>query len=164
MKCNIYIGCIFATMLLTNNNVAANDNPMNSNEIIYVNSVATGKPLDLVKNAKKYVGKSSYQIAGLRNKTLWCAEFINLMRKESGLKASTSNRAMDQIRNARSIDKPIPGSILITRNRRGYHADIVAAVNNDNTVDLIRPNWSKKVQIQKNVRVSQGSKFILPDV
>lgn len=111
----------------------------------------------IVAVAMRDVGKTGPQM-GLPSR-LWCGHAIERWRRLSGLRQVGSARAIDQARGGRSVARPVPGSIMVSYRRRGGHADIVADVHADGSVTLIRPNWTRRVQI---TRSRPYGRFVIP--
>lgn len=94
--------------------------------------------------ARRYLGRTGPQL-GLPS-SLWCADFVNLVRKEAGLRAVASRRAFDQARHGRRIARPRVDALLITpRGRGGGHVEWIVAVNADGSVTTIGGNVDRVV-------------------
>lgn len=112
---------------------------------------------NLAAVAARHEGKTARQL-GLPS-TLWCADFANLVRKEAGLKAVNSRRAIDQIKNAREIAKPVQGAMMIKRRNGGHHVDFVEMVFAD-SVAVIGGNVGGRVS--RRFLPLQSGRFYLP--
>lgn len=85
---------------------------------------------DMVSAALRHEGRTARELGLPRS--LWCADFANLVRREAGFRAPVSRRAIDQSMHARRIARPVPGALQITRRRGGgNHVDLVVKVHAD---------------------------------
>lgn len=113
---------------------------------------------DLASIAERHEGRTARQM-GVPS-SLWCADAVNVWRREAGLRAVPSRRAIDQARAGRRIEHPMRGALMITpRGRGGHHVDLVLAVHGDGTLTVIGGNVGARVS--RRVVPARGL-FILP--
>lgn len=72
---------------------------------------------DLVSIASRHIGKRAADL-GLPRR-LWCADFVNRVRREAGLKPVPSRLARDQVRLGRQLASPRIGAIAVISRRGG---------------------------------------------
>lgn len=98
----------------------------------------SGQSADLVTIARKYVGRSARDL-GLR-RDLWCGAFVDMVRREAGLKPSGSDRALAQLRHGRRLSAPAVGSIAVYPRPGGTHAGLVSEITGHGTIRLVSGN------------------------
>jgi len=114
---------------------------------------------DLASVAERHEGKTARQL-GVPS-TLWCGDFASLVRREAGMTAIKSRRAIDQARAGRKVERPVRGALMITRRGRGgHHVDIVTRVIDARTVEVIGGNVNRAVT--RRIVSTKGALFILP--
>lgn len=117
---------------------------------------------DLVAIARSHVGKTAKQLGLPR--TLWCADFMNLVRRQGGVATVPSRMAQDQARGGRRIQHPKEGAI-VTMRRGGSaiagHTGIISAVLDSDTVLVVHGNSRHRVRESK-YRVSQFLAMVDP--
>lgn len=97
-----------------------------------------------VEIARRYLGKTGPEL-GLPA-SLWCGDFVNLVRRQAGLRVVPSRRAFDQAKFGRRLSRPAVGALLLTpRGRGGGHVDWIVAVHADGSVTTIGGNVDRKV-------------------
>lgn len=104
-------------------------------------SAAARRPLDLVATARRHVGAHAQEL-GLPN-SLWCADFVNRVRREVGLRAVPSRLARDQVTGGRRVVEPHPGVVVIVSRRGGAaaaHTGVVADVLANGDIVVISGN------------------------
>jgi hypothetical protein len=111
----------------------------------------------LVIAALRDVGATGPQL-GLSARA-WCGQALERWRRIAGLRVVGSARAADQARHGRRVTHVVPGALMISSRRGGAHVDLVAAVHPDGTVTVIRPNWSRRVRVQ---RIRPYGHFVVP--
>lgn len=102
---------------------------------------ATGRPMDLVAVARRHVGARARDLGLPR--ALWCADFVNLARREAGLRAVPSRLARDQIAGGRRVAEPRPGVVVVVSRRGGRlaaHTGVVSEVLPTGDVVVISGN------------------------
>jgi|GEM_PF-1134732 len=114
----------------------------------------------MVALAMEHLGKTGPQL-GLPSR-LWCADFINRLRREAGYTPVPSRRAVDQARGGRRIASPRPGALMITHRRGGAHVDLVLAVRPDGAVTTIGGNVSRVVSIRERAGSGRAI-YIMPE-
>ena len=156
VKMHCVAGIILMMAGITSSFAESNDSVMNhAPSIGFFSWGNTG----IVSFAKQHVGKRSHQISGMTRRSLWCGEFVELARKNSDLSQVGSHRARDQRHGGTKIKTPVAGSLMVT----SRHVDIVASVNPNGTVNLIRPNWTGLVQFEEAVHVPKYATFVIPE-
>ena len=106
-------------------------------------STALGAPRrgrDLVSIAARHIGKRAVDL-GLPRR-LWCADFVNRVRREAGLKPVPSRLARDQVRIGRRLAEPVVGAIAVISRRGGSlagHTGIIAGFD-ETSVTLVSGN------------------------
>ena len=100
---------------------------------------------DLVSIARSHEGKRAAQLGLPRS--LWCADFMNLVRREGGLKPVPSRMARDQVLGGTRLREPRPGAIvtLSGRGRAVAHTGIVAAVLPGGDILVVSGNHGHRV-------------------
>lgn len=95
---------------------------------------------DLVRIARRHIGKRASDL-GLPRR-LWCADFVNKVRREAGLKAVPSRLARAQASVGRRLSSPRVGAIAVISRRGGRlagHTGIIAAFD-ASTLTLVSGN------------------------
>lgn len=114
----------------------------------------------MVALAEKYEGMTARQI-GLPAR-LWCADFINHLRKEAGLPKVGSRRAADQVLGGKRLSSPQVGALVITwRGIRAAHVDLIKEVRPDGTLITIGGNVSRRVMVRE--RVVARAVYVMPE-
>ena len=106
---------------------------------------ATGRPFDLVRAARRHVGATARDLR--LPSTLWCADFVNLARREAGLSPVPSRLARDQMRGGRIVAAAAPGAIVVLSRRGGRaaaHTGIVSGVTPDGALVVISGNSGRR--------------------
>lgn len=104
------------------------------------------KPSDLVEIARSYDGKRASQLGLPRS--LWCADFVNKVRREAGLKAVPSRLARDQTKVGRRLSAPRVGAVVVLsrgRSRTAGHTGIVTGITPAGDVVVISGNHGHRV-------------------
>jgi uncharacterized protein (TIGR02594 family) len=102
-----------------------------------------GSPEALLE-ALRHVGANAKSL-GLPG-SLWCADFMNMVLRKSGLKATGSRAAQSYLKYGQQIDEPRVGAIAIfTRGRRGGHVGIVRGTDGNGNPIIVSGNYSNKV-------------------
>jgi uncharacterized protein (TIGR02594 family) len=123
-------------------------------------AAAIGAPTDLVALARRYKGKRASQLGLPRS--LWCADFVNKVRLEAGLRAVPSRLARDQINGGRRIAEPVSGAVVIlSRGRGGGHTGFVAAVLPGGDIVVVSGNHGNRVA-ESTYRRSRVIAFVDP--
>lgn len=78
--------------------------------------------------------------------SLWCADFMNLVLRKSGLNATGSRAARSYLQYGKKIDEPRVGAIAIfTRGRNGGHIGIVRGTDGNGNPIIVSGNHNNKV-------------------
>ena len=110
--------------------------------------------------AERDEGKTARQL-GLPE-SLWCADYLNLIRREAGMRTVPSRRAIDQAKAGRRVSYPVRGDIVITtRGRWGHHCDVLQAIHKDGTMRVIGGNVGGRVA-SRTIPIG-GAIFVRPE-
>lgn len=102
-----------------------------------------GSPEALLE-ALRHVGSNAKSL-GLPAK-LWCADFMNMVLRKSGLKATGSRAAKSYLQYGQQIDEPRVGALAIfTRGKRGGHVGIVRGTDGNGNPIIVSGNYSNRV-------------------
>lgn len=98
----------------------------------------------VLREAAKYMGGNP---TGRRS--LWCADFANMVLKRTGHRAVASRRARDLIHAGRRISRPVPGAIVILRRggRGSGHVGFVQGVDRNGNPIVISGNHGHRVGV-----------------
>ncbi|GAB4233394.1 MAG: hypothetical protein Kow0032_16620 [Methyloligellaceae bacterium] len=105
--------------------------------------------------AQKYLGTNP-----TRRKSLWCAEFMNMIERQLGRPGTGSALAKSFAHYGRRVANPRAGDIAVLRRKGGGHVGYVMAVSG-NKVKLISGNHGRKVGIGSYPR-SRVIAFVRP--
>lgn len=94
-----------------------------------------------ISMAKRYLGTNP-----TGRKSLWCAEFMNMMERKMGRPGTGSAMAKSFANYGRRVSNPRPGDIAVLSRKGGGHVGYVISVSG-NKVKLISGNHSRKVGI-----------------
>ena len=101
---------------------------------------------DLDSVARRYLNKTA---ADLRlPRSLWCADFTNLVRKEAGFRPVPSRHARDQVKGGQRISTPVIGAIVVLsrgRSWRSGHTGIVSGLTPGGDPVVISGNHNRRV-------------------
>lgn len=79
-------------------------------------------------------------------KSLWCADFMNLVLNRSGLKGTSSSMARSFASYGQRLSGPKVGAIaVLSRGKNGGHVGIVTGVNPDGKLTLLSGNHNNRV-------------------
>ena len=79
-------------------------------------------------------------------KSLWCADFMNLVLNRSGLKGTSSSTARSFASYGQRLSGPKVGAIaVLSRGKNGGHVGIVTGVNPDGKLTLLSGNHNNRV-------------------
>jgi uncharacterized protein (TIGR02594 family) len=79
-------------------------------------------------------------------KSLWCADFMNLVLNRSGLKGTSSSTARSFASYGQRLPGPKVGAIaVLSRGKNGGHVGIVTGVNPDGNLTLLSGNHNNRV-------------------
>ena len=101
---------------------------------------------DLDSVARRYLNKTASDLRLPRS--LWCADFTNLVRKEAGLRPVPSRLARDQVKGGQRISTPVIGAIVVLsrgRSWRSGHTGIVSGLTPDGDPVIISGNHNRRV-------------------
>jgi uncharacterized protein (TIGR02594 family) len=102
-----------------------------------------GSP-DALLEALKHVGASAKAL-GLPP-SLWCADFMNLVLRKSGIPATGSRAAKSYLQYGKQIDEPRVGAIAIfTRGKNGGHVGIVRGTDGNGNPIIVSGNYNHRV-------------------
>jgi len=102
-----------------------------------------GSPEALLE-ALRHVGANAKSL-GLPP-SLWCADFMNLVLRKSGLNATGSRAAKSYLQYGKKIDEPRVGAIAIfQRGKRGGHIGIVRGTDGAGNPIIVSGNHNHKV-------------------
>lgn len=108
--------------------------------------LTSSHPMDLVSLARQHDGKRAAQLGLPRS--LWCADFVNLVRREAGLKAVPSRLARDQVLGGVRISAPRVGAIVVLsrgKSRVAAHTGIISGVTQSGDLVVISGNHNRQV-------------------
>lgn len=128
----------------------------------HVIAATIGAPTNLVTLARQYEGKRASQLGLPRS--LWCADFVNKVRLEAGLRAVPSRLARDQIHGGRRLAEPIPGAVVILSRGHGGragHTGFVVAVLPGGDIVVVSGNHGNRVA-ESTYRRSRVIAFVDP--
>lgn len=91
--------------------------------------------------ASRYLGTNP-----TKRKSLWCAEFMNMMERKMGRPGTGSAMAKSFANYGRRVSNPRPGDIAVLSRKGGGHVGYVMSVSGGN-VKLISGNYGRKVGI-----------------
>jgi uncharacterized protein (TIGR02594 family) len=78
--------------------------------------------------------------------SLWCADFMNLVLRKSGLNATGSRAARSYLQYGRKIDEPRVGAIAIfSRGKNSGHIGIVRGTDGSGNPIIVSGNHGNKV-------------------
>ena len=78
--------------------------------------------------------------------SLWCADFMNLVLRKSGIKATGSRAAKSYLQYGQKIDEPRVGAIAIfSRGKNGGHIGIVRGTDGKGNPIIVSGNHGHKV-------------------
>ena len=81
-----------------------------------------------------------------RKNSLWCADFMNLVLSQSGMKSSNSSMARSFASYGRRLSGPQVGAIAVfARGKRGGHVGIVKGIDARGNPIIISGNHGKRV-------------------
>lgn len=109
-------------------------------------SSTSAHPLDLVSLARQHDGKRASQLGLPR--TLWCADFVNLVRREAGLRPVPSRLARDQALGGTRLAAPRVGTIVVLsrgKSRVAAHTGIVSGITASGDLVVISGNHNRQV-------------------
>lgn len=109
-------------------------------------SSSWGSRSDLVSIARRHIGATARDLHLPRS--LWCGDFVNLVRKEAGLSPVPSRLARDQARGGRHLSEPRPGAVVVLSRGRGGragHTGIISAVTPSGDLVVISGNHRRHV-------------------
>jgi uncharacterized protein (TIGR02594 family) len=102
-----------------------------------------GSPEALLE-ALRHVG-SNAKALGLPA-SLWCADFMNMVLRKSGIEATGSRAARSYLKYGKKIDEPRVGAIAIfTRGKNGGHIGIVRGTDGAGNPIIVSGNHNNKV-------------------
>jgi uncharacterized protein (TIGR02594 family) len=79
-------------------------------------------------------------------RSLWCADFMNLVLNRSGLKGTSSSTARSFAGYGQRLPGPKVGAIaVLSRGKNGGHVGIVTGVNPDGNLTLLSGNHNNRV-------------------
>ena len=81
-----------------------------------------------------------------RKRSLWCADFMNLVLSQSGMKSSQSSMARSFASYGRRLSGPQIGAIaVLSRGKRGGHVGIVKGIDARGNPIIISGNHGRRV-------------------
>jgi uncharacterized protein (TIGR02594 family) len=81
-----------------------------------------------------------------RKNSLWCADFLNLVLGQSGMKSSNSSMARSFANYGRRLSGPQVGAIaVLSRGKRGGHVGIVKGIDARGNPIIISGNHGRRV-------------------
>ena len=81
-----------------------------------------------------------------RKNSLWCADFMNLVLSQSGMKSSNSSMARSFANYGRRLSGPQVGAIaVLSRGKRGGHVGIVKGIDARGNPIIISGNHGRRV-------------------
>ena len=81
-----------------------------------------------------------------RKNSLWCADFMNLVLSQSGMKSSNSSMARSFASYGRRLSGPQVGAIaVLSRGKRGGHVGIVKGIDARGNPIIISGNHGRRV-------------------
>lgn len=98
---------------------------------------------DLVGAARRHIGKRAGDLGLPRS--LWCADFVNAVRREAGLRTVPSRRAIDQAKGGRRLSAPAVGAIAIVTRPGGHHTGIIAGFDQHHLVLVSGNSFGRRV-------------------
>lgn len=111
----------------------------------YAYAARGGGSTVLILEARRYEGMTAAQI-GLKRRTLWCAEFMNMVMQRTGYRGSGSNKAASFAAAGRRVSGPQVGALAVMRRgRNGGHVGIVTGVDGDGNPIIVSGNHNNKV-------------------
>lgn len=108
--------------------------------------MVSARPLDLVALARQHDGKRAAQLGLPR--TLWCADFVNMVRREAGLRPVPSRLARDQALGGPRLASPRVGAIVVLsrgKSRVAAHTGIVSGITASGDLVVISGNHNRQV-------------------
>ena len=107
---------------------------------------ATGRPLDLVALARRHEGQTARDLHLPRS--LWCGDFVNLVRREAGLRPVPSRLARDQAKGGHRIAEARVGAVVVFARGRGGtsgHVGVISGVRPNGDLVVISGNHNRRV-------------------
>lgn len=105
-----------------------------------------GRPLDLVSTARRHVGATARDLRLPRS--LWCGDFVNLVRREAGLSPVPSRLARDQQRGGVRLSRPRVGAIVVLsrgRSNSAGHTGIISGELPNGDLVVVSGNHNRHV-------------------